>query len=350
MKHSIIILSFFFMVFSAKAQINYNNNNISGEYSGAAGSNNTITGNNSFAAGFETNINGHFSYSLGKGNTIVGMGALTLGSISESRATGGIAIGNKLKVTMPYSVVIGKGEYQHPLVNNISGSLMVGFQSDIPTFFVGPADGPGTVGKVGIGTTNPEALLDVQGDINLSGNILKNGSPLQLNLWNTKGSNLYYTDGNVGIGTQNPSSKLHISNGNLAVSEGISTLILSATKIGVDGGTVEFYHPVSGYNAIICEKIWAKDEIVVQSTSPWPDYVFGTKHKRMPLKELEEYILAHGKLPQIPSAETVKKEGQKLAETQTLLLEKIEELTLYIIELKKENEALKLRINKLEEK
>ncbi len=67
----------------------------------------------------------------------------------------------------------------------------------------------------------------------------------------------------------------------------------------------------------------------------------------MPLNELETYIKKHKHLPNMPSATDVTNNGQKLAENQILILEKVEELTLYIIELKKENEDLKLQISNL---
>ncbi|MNR27803.1 hypothetical protein D3C85_1450900 [compost metagenome] len=59
------------------------------------------------------------------------------------------------------------------------------------------------------------------------------------------------------------------------------------------------------------------------------------------LKELDEYIKLNKHLPNIPSADEMVKNGLDVAEMDALLLSKIEELTLYVIELKKELEALK---------
>lgn len=67
----------------------------------------------------------------------------------------------------------------------------------------------------------------------------------------------------------------------------------------------------------------------------WPDYVFDEKHDLMTLKNLEKYIKQNKHLPEIPSSEDVKKDGVDLVEMNKLLLKKIEELTLYIIELNK---------------
>ena len=68
----------------------------------------------------------------------------------------------------------------------------------------------------------------------------------------------------------------------------------------------------------------------------------------MPLAEVAAYIAANGHLPEVPSAEEVAANGLSLGASQALLLKKIEELTLYMIEVQKENEALKERVRKLE--
>jgi hypothetical protein len=73
----------------------------------------------------------------------------------------------------------------------------------------------------------------------------------------------------------------------------------------------------------------------------WPDYVFEPTYKLMPLSELEEYIYKNKHLPDVPSAVEVETKGLDLGDNQTILLKKIEELTLYVIELKKEVDELK---------
>lgn len=76
-----------------------------------------------------------------------------------------------------------------------------------------------------------------------------------------------------------------------------------------------------------------------------PDYVFDEDYDLMSVDELEKYIASEHHLPNIPSADEYKKEGVDLGEMNRLLLEKVEELTLYIIELNKEMEEVK-KINK----
>lgn len=80
----------------------------------------------------------------------------------------------------------------------------------------------------------------------------------------------------------------------------------------------------------------------------FPDYVFAKDYKLAKLSDVEKYIDENKHLPGIPSAAEVEKNGLGLAEIAKKQMEKIEELTLYMIELKKENEALKQRIEKIE--
>ena len=80
-------------------------------------------------------------------------------------------------------------------------------------------------------------------------------------------------------------------------------------------------------------------EVVVETG--WADYVFEKSYKLMPIPELEEFIGRHRHLPNIPSAKEVEEKGLSLGDTQKKMMEKIEELALYIIELKKEIELLK---------
>ncbi|MDA3883783.1 MAG: hypothetical protein PF481_10925 [Bacteroidales bacterium] len=83
------------------------------------------------------------------------------------------------------------------------------------------------------------------------------------------------------------------------------------------------------------------ENITVRLKEYWPDYVFNTNYKLIPLNELENYINENKHLPGIPSAKEINEEGVDLGEMNKLLLEKVEELTLYIIQLQKEIDELK---------
>ena len=67
----------------------------------------------------------------------------------------------------------------------------------------------------------------------------------------------------------------------------------------------------------------------------WPDYVFSNTYKLPTLKEVEEYILKNKHLENVPTAEEVEKNGINVYEINRILLQKIEELTLYTIQLEK---------------
>ncbi|MEO6718806.1 MAG: hypothetical protein ABIN67_00530 [Ferruginibacter sp.] len=79
-------------------------------------------------------------------------------------------------------------------------------------------------------------------------------------------------------------------------------------------------------------------EVVVETG--WADYVFGEKYKLRPLKEVEQFIQENNHLPNIPSAQEIQQNGLQLGNAQTLMMEKIEELTLYMIGANKKIERL----------
>jgi hypothetical protein len=84
-------------------------------------------------------------------------------------------------------------------------------------------------------------------------------------------------------------------------------------------------------------------ELLVRTTSPipWPDYVFDAEHALMPLEEVEQFVQVNKHLPDIPTAKDIQEKGVNVVNMQAKLLQKIEELTLYVIELKKENQELR---------
>jgi hypothetical protein len=102
-----------------------------------------------------------------------------------------------------------------------------------------------------------------------------------------------------------------------------------------------------GYKLAVNGKIRAQ-EIKVEAIN-WPDYVFAKDYKLPSLQETEEHIKDKGHLPGIPSAEEVKANGVDLGEMNKKLLQKIEELTLYLIEMKKEKEQERREKIKLEQ-
>lgn len=90
-------------------------------------------------------------------------------------------------------------------------------------------------------------------------------------------------------------------------------------------------------------------EIKVEMTN-WPDYVFGKDYALMSLADLEQYIMNNSHLPGIPSAKEAEGQGVDLGAMNNLLLKKIEELTLYLIETDRQIKELSRKVEKLETK
>ncbi|PXY02517.1 hypothetical protein DF185_00030 [Marinifilum breve] len=99
--------------------------------------------------------------------------------------------------------------------------------------------------------------------------------------------------------------------------------------------------PASNYPLDVNGTIRAK-EIKVETN--WADFVFEENYQLMKLSELEEFIKENGHLPEIPTEEQVEESGISLGEMNSKLLQKVEELTLYVIQLSNENKILKSQI------
>jgi hypothetical protein len=89
------------------------------------------------------------------------------------------------------------------------------------------------------------------------------------------------------------------------------------------------------------------EEVIVHLKNNWPDYVFSENYVLLPLSDVEKFIQKNHHLPNIPSATEVATSGNNLGEMDALLLRKIEELTLYMIQLKKDNEELAVAVSQL---
>ncbi|GJM35642.1 MAG: hypothetical protein DHS20C18_46430 [Saprospiraceae bacterium] len=103
------------------------------------------------------------------------------------------------------------------------------------------------------------------------------------------------------------------------------------------------------YRLSVDGKIVAR-RLIVTDGSEWADYVFEEDYDLMPLDSLHTFILNNRHLPNIPSKKEVEKSGVDVYEMNVRLLEKVEELSLYLIELNKVNERLQQQINEINEK
>jgi hypothetical protein len=197
----------------------------------------------------------------------------------------------------------------------------------------------------------------------------------------TAGADRLYinSSGNVGIGTTSPTSQLHVfsANNKAALFERagsdkfgfeISGTIFGLYDYTTNSGAGKYLWKTSSGNLFFVEstgsigigtvtldpayilnvngKIKAEELKVVVDVPA--DYVFAPSYSLMPLSEVSKFVKANSHLPNVPSAEEIKREGWQVGEMNNKLLEKVEELTLYLIEmqnqiseLKKENADLK---------
>jgi hypothetical protein len=121
----------------------------------------------------------------------------------------------------------------------------------------------------------------------------------------------------------------------------VLSLAKSDSYLGI--GTTNFVDGLDTYRLSVKGAIRA-DRVRVYTT--WADYVFEKNYQLPTLEEVEKHIQDKGHLIDIPSAKEVEEKGVELGEMNKLLLQKVEELTLYMIEMKKEINTLKAELNK----
>ncbi len=229
-------------------------------------------------------------------------------------------------------------------VNSVNGVLTVSQNDDLVKC---PAEG-----NVGIGTYSPDpsSKLDVIGDVAFSGARLHVGY-----------------DGKVGVGTVNPSERFEVSgtgkiwdkfythnqvyNYNSTSGDylrtsfdGSSVLLDWMANPNNTGGrmlinTDSRREIVLGGHTQVWGQLTAC-KVVVESAS-WCDFVFEDNYELCPLMDLEKYLRENKHLPNIPPAAVIEEQGIDIAQMTRLHMQKIEELTLYVIELQKQIEQLK---------
>lgn len=172
----------------------------------------------------------------------------------------------------------------------------------------------GTINDMTMGFDGANAIIDIAG-----ASTFPNAPSLLLN---------YYCGKNVAICTG-------ASGGNVFMSTGSSTSI-----VGIGTGCIPDGYKLGVNGRIVCNGIKVQ---LADGVGCWPDFVFDANYGMMNLFETEQFIKKHKHLPNLPSAEEVEKSGIVLEEMNMILLQKIEEMTLQMIEMKKEIEVLKLK-------
>ncbi|WP_435356786.1 hypothetical protein [Emticicia sp. SJ17W-69] len=136
---------------------------------------------------------------------------------------------------------------------------------------------------------------------------------------------------NTPVGWNIVDGRLHnTNNGKVVIGTGINSFP-DGFQLFVKGG-------------ILTERV----RVAVANSDRWADYVFKKGYQLMPLNDVEKFINYHQHLPNVPSAEEMAKNGMDVMETSAKLMEKLEELTLYMIEANKKIEALEAKMKNLE--
>ncbi|MBD0254264.1 MAG: hypothetical protein ICV83_00985 [Cytophagales bacterium] len=207
-------------------------------------------------------------------------------------------------------------------------------------------------GFVGIGTTNPAAGLDVRTG---QGKILANG----LHFW----ASGFAADGQANARLAEGWGARFEGTDERWVLSSATSVLVGYKPVGENwgsgnlrvSGNVGIGTTNPGNYKLAVEGMIGARSVKVTSTTPFPDYVFYRDYKLRPLGEVETYVKQNQHLPDVPSAAEVEREGINLGEMDAVLLRKIEELTLYLIEqnkqldqLRQENARQTVQINQLQ--
>lgn len=225
-----------------------------------------------------------------------------------------------------------------------------------------------------------KGFMDVSGnDVRLGTNSENDLGQLQLRVNGTNTLNITPSN-NVGIGTETPSGKLHVAGrsyfnngaGEALAMDGTNpymqfysggiarffmqqngthltlapvTANLSTGRLILNGSqvTIGQITPATGYKLSVDGKAICS-ELKVQLQGSWPDYVFNNDYKLKSFNELREFINQNKHLPGIPAAAELEKNGMEVGEMQRKMMEKVEELTLYILELEEKINHLQASI------
>jgi hypothetical protein len=203
-------------------------------------------------------------------------------------------------------------------------------------------------GKVGIGVANPAASLDVAGNVKITHtatgsalNVSSSTGPA-ISLTTTHAAGYSYA---MQVGASQPYTKaLGVFDNSATPTETFRVYANGRTFINGNVGIGKLED--SGYMLDVAGTIRAC-EVLVESNG-WCDYVFEDNYELRSIDELESYVKENKHLPNIPAASVVESEGQSLGDYQMRMMEKIEELSLYVIELNHGVKDLNQKVQELE--
>ncbi len=207
-------------------------------------------------------------------------------------------------------------------------------------------------------------------------------APSNYSMWANGSTTAYLKNEGLGINNASPLTKLHITGGQDAgfgptsngyIMNGLVTganLLIDNNEIVArnNGQKADMFLQADSGNVVLCANeqggvgigvssgasipagfLLAVDgkiiseEVKVQLSGNWPDYVFDKKYKLLSFDELRKFIAANKHLPNIQAAAEVEKNGIELGDMQKRMMEKIEELTLYVLKLEEEIKKLKTK-------
>lgn len=316
-----------------------------------------------------TGVETYPGVSIGKLSNASAQHSVSLGRENMSLGVGSIAIGQRVRPMAENSMVIGSAPSTGATTyfsNSTANSLMIGFNTTLPSIFVGPSTiAPNFCGNVGIGNKVPADLFHVGSGLMgtcfgsafnsgagyfityMSSNAARNRTDNhQTSTWTISGAE----------GTNAASVFATDANGNMIFipikkTDAANTYKLSDADIKarmvmrIEPGTINPQtQKLEGALMRINGKIFCKEVEVKIDPAIWWDDVFADGYHLRTIAELENYINTNKHLPDVPSEEEVSENGLPVGEGYGILLRKIEELTLYMIELKKENQELRLLI------
>lgn len=297
--------------------------NPAASFSSSLGGNNNIVGSYSLASGYMNKVNSYASFATGSYVTSNG---------SQSQG-----FGTYLRTDGELSFTFGSGTSSaSPFINPFAKTFAISWNPSVPAFVVRNMSGDQRTGigtfypmnKLHIATGDDQGISLVSSATNQRSNIEFRDEATNLN-WDITAYN------NFSGGYGNILEVLSHKGGNFWV-HGATMMVGSFFDFSSCTDCNEYLLFVR--RGIRTEKL--KVDI---ASGTWADYVFAQDYKLMPLPELETYIRENHHLPGIENAETVEEQGIDVGAMNAKLLEKVEELTLYIIELEKKVTALDVK-------